>query len=242
MQPYPNFISGSYPSLSPIADVERTINWYPEAMESKGATSPQVLYPTAGQTRFVTVGDTGARALFAMDGHTTGVVGGNFYELMAGATATIRGAVSLDPKLATITYNGAGGGQQFITSAGNGYIWNVSTQAFTQVLMNKATMGAMLDGYFLAFDTNTSKLAISNLLDGLTWDPTQYAQRSIAPDPWRAMLVSNREIWLIGEQTGEVWYDTGAFPFPFAPVPGAFYPYGIIAPFSAATVGQSVMW
>jgi hypothetical protein len=242
LQPYPNFISGSYPSLSPIADCERTINWYPEAMESRGATSPMVLYPTPGQQTFLTVGTTSGRALFSMDNHTTGVVGDTFYELTAGGTSTTRGTVAASSQLATITYNGAGGGEQFITSGGNGYIWDVTSNAFTQVLTGTATMGAMLDGYFLAFDTNTSKLAISNLLDGLTWDPSQFAQRSIAPDPWRAMLVSNREIWLIGEQTGEVWYDAGSFPFPLAPVPGAFYPYGIIAPFSAATVGQSVMW
>src|SRR5262249_38123025 len=150
-----------------------------------------------------------ARALFSMDNHTSGVVGTTLYEFTVGGVATSRGTVAAGSSLGTITYNGAGGGQQFITSGGNGYVWTVGSGAFAQVLTGTATMGAMLDGYFLAFDTNTSKLAISNLLDGLTWDPTQYAQRSIAPDPWRAMLVSNREIWLIGEQTGEVWYDAG---------------------------------
>ena len=32
------------------------------------------------------------------------------------------------------------------------------------------------------------------------------------------MIVAPPEIWLIGEQTGEVWYDSGAYPQPFAPI------------------------
>jgi hypothetical protein len=32
---YPGFVSGSYESQSPFADLEKTVNWYPEPMESK---------------------------------------------------------------------------------------------------------------------------------------------------------------------------------------------------------------
>ena len=36
---YEAFIGGSYESQSITADCERTINWYPEKLESNGATS-----------------------------------------------------------------------------------------------------------------------------------------------------------------------------------------------------------
>jgi hypothetical protein len=101
----------------------------------------------------------------------------------------------------------------------------------------------MIDGYFLAFDAATSTFYISGLNDGTTWDATQYAQRSIAPDPWKAMVVDgSRQIWLIGEQTGEVWYDAGTSPFPFAPVPGAVFGYGTPAPFSVKLAGSTMCW
>jgi hypothetical protein len=32
---YPGFVSGSYESQSPFADLEKTVNWYPEPIESK---------------------------------------------------------------------------------------------------------------------------------------------------------------------------------------------------------------
>ena len=131
-----------------------------------------------------------------------------------------------------------------ITSGGNVYYLNLTTNVLTQVSGVVGTMGGMIDGYFVAFDGTVPQIRISPLNDGSgTWDPTQFAQRSIAPDPWKAMVVDgNRQIWLIGEQTSEVWYDAGAFPFPFVPIPGAVIKYGTVAPFSAAAVADRVIW
>jgi hypothetical protein len=56
------------------------------------------------------------------------------------------------------------------------------------------------------------------------------------------MRVNGRYIWLFGEQTSEVWYNTGASPFPFAPYPGILIRHGIAAPFSHAIVGTDIIW
>ena len=104
-------------------------------------------------------------------------------------------------------------------------------------------MVGMIDGYFLSFASAESKFYVSALNNGARWDATQYAQRSIAPDPWKAMVVDgNRQIWLIGEQTGEVWYDAGTSPFPFAPVPGSEFGYGTSAPYSVNLAGDKMVW
>jgi hypothetical protein len=94
-------------------------------------------------------------------------------------------------------------------------------------------------------DPNPASIAsnMSALNNGASWDATQYAQRSIAPDPWKAMVVDgNRQIWLIGEQTGEVWYDAGTSPFPFAPVPGSVFGYGTPAPYSVKLANDTMIW
>jgi hypothetical protein len=63
------------------------------------------------------------------------------------------------------------------------------------------------------------------------------------PDPWQSMLVDgNRQIWLLGTQTGEVWYDSGASPQPFAPIPGAVFRYGVSSPWAASLAGPNVVW
>lgn len=247
---YPGFVSGSYQSQSVIADAERTVNWYPEIIESQG--TKMALYPCPGFRQFIIAGqitDVGARALFAMADRCFAVIGPGFYELFATGLATRLGTVTQDAFPATISYNGqlipltGKDGQLFITSGGNGYCYTLATSTLTQVLTGEATMGAMLDGFFLAFNVNNGRVRLSNPGDGTTWDATQFFQRSIAPDPWKTMLVdSNRKIWLIGEQTGEIWWDQGNFPQPMAPIGGAVFGYGTPAPFSGVVSGSRVTW
>jgi hypothetical protein len=83
---------------------------------------------------------------------------------------------------------------------------------------------------------------LSNLNDFTVWDPTQFQGRNDAPDNWIAMLVNAPDVWLIGEQTGCVWFDAGSFPFPLAPRPGANFSWGIVAPDSIMAAGDSVLW
>jgi hypothetical protein len=95
----------------------------------------------------------------------------------------------------------------------------VHTRSATNVLRRWTLTGeahqvAMLDEYFLALNQTTGKLRLSNLNDGATWDPTQFALRSAQSDPWVALAVNPPDIWLIGANTGDVWYDAGTSPVP----------------------------
>lgn len=238
---FPNFVGPSYQSQSILADVEECLNFYPEQIESVGGKVQWVLYPTPGQKPFVLVPDVSTRALFAMAGRAFGIVGPGLYEIFANMKATKYGTVLPDANPSTMSENGAA--QLLATSGNKGYLLNLTTNALSTVVASGATMSGMIDGYFIVFDPVNNKFSISKLLDGTSWDPTQFAQRSAQADPWKAMLVgAGKDLWLIGEQTGEVWYDAGSFPFPFAPYPGANFKWGIAAPFSLALVGQSPIW
>ena len=244
---YPGFVSGSYESQSPLADLERTVNWYPEPIEPQSVPWNAALYPCPGFEEYVTLSNVNTRALFSMGGRVYGVIGDSVYKFTESNSASIvtSGTVTNNPNPAQIASNGDAGGELLIASGNNGYLLNIASNALSTIsaLAGKCTMAGMIDGYFLSFDASDSKFYISDLNDGTTWDATQYAQRSIAPDPWKAMVVDgSRQIWLIGEQTGEVWYDAGTSPFPFAPVPGAVFGYGTPAPFSVKLAASSMCW
>lgn len=239
---YDGFCSGFYTPQSTLVDAEKTVNWYPEQAESQYAKSRAALYPTPGFSTFVTVSDVGGRALFTMNGRTLAVMGGGVYELFSTQTSSRYGSVPQDNNPATITMNGQVGNQAFITSGTNGYNLNLSTNVLTQVLTNKSLMGGMLDGYFISFDAAQGRIYLSNIFDGTTWDPTQFVQRSSAPDTWKAMIVNPPDVWLIGSLSGDVYYDAGNFPFPLAQRVGLNFKYGIVAPFSLAAYGPSVVW
>lgn len=244
MAEYPNFLGGSYLSQSPLADCERTVNWYPERLDAAGRRNPLALYPTPGQRTYATGTDIGGRAAFTMASRTHVVMGAGVYEVFSTNTMTRRGTVLQDNNLASVTYNGSAGNRLCIASGGTLYYLNLSTNAVTATTgVTTALQVGMLDGFFVAFDATTSRIYVSPLNDTTgTWDPTQFAQRSAQPDPWQAMIVVPPDIWLIGEQTGDVWYDAGTSPFPLAPRTGLTFRYGTIAPFSVAAIGASVLW
>lgn len=244
MAPYPNFIYGSYSSQSPISDQERTINWYTELMESQGANGKAALYPTPGYESFSEVTAIGGRAMFSVNGtQAFGVFGSDFIEFFSDGTYTVRGTMATDANPATICTNGDGGGQIGITSGDHFYCYDLGTFVFTDVVTSGATMCGMLYGYFVVFDRSTSTIKISDLFDGLTFDPTQFAQNSISQDSWRSMLVTPYgQIFLPGSQTGQFWYNAGTFPFPFAPDPAGLVEEGIAATFAIKQANKSATW
>lgn len=237
----PGFCGGYEQSQSSTADAEDLVNFYPERLPAH-AKNDTALYPTPGFQSFASVSNIVGRAALEINDMTFFVMGAGYYSLDANGNATLVGTVTQDSNPATLNYNGPSGGQILVTSGGNGYCHTISSGAFTQVLTGDALMGGMLDGYFIAFANNT--IRISDLNDGTIWDPTQFASRSSSPDPWLAMVVVQQPqgIWLIGEQTGDVWYDASNFPFPFAPIPGASFRNGTAASFSVAVAGDSVVW
>lgn len=242
---YPGFCSGSYESQSATAANMRCINWYPENQEDPAANAKRVLYPTPGVEEVAEHGIGPGRAHFFQDGREFAVSGTDFIEIDEDGTVTDHGDVALGSNPATISSNGDGGGELFITSGDNGYIFTLSTDTLTQVsaLDGKATMGAHLEGYFLALDAATSTVYASELSDGTTWNTgTSFAQRSLASDPWVSMKVAGRNLWLLGGQTSEAWFNRGASPFAFEPHPSGLIQHGCAAPFSPEDVEGALTW
>lgn len=242
---FPGFVGGMYQSQAVTADQELTVNFYVEHMEVESATTKSALYPTPGVESVGSVATGSGRGHYFVNGREFAVIGSAFLEIDQAGTITNRGTVAYDSNPATISCNGDNGGQVFVTSGGSGYIFTLSTNAFAVVASPPwatCTMGAMLDDYFLALDSSQSRLYVSNLLDGTTWNSTQFAARSLAPDRWVAMKVLGRYIWLLGQQTSEIWYDAGTFPFPFAPYAVGLVPHGCAAPWSVRVAGNSLCW
>jgi hypothetical protein len=259
---FDGFIGGSYENRAITADVEKTVNWFVEGLQSKAATSQRILLPTPGVETIVSIPtDSPGRAHFAIPGREFAVLGAYFYEFgrsgnvltsttrygemfLQGPTAIANGLLPNTSQPATICRNGDGGGQLFITSGGNGYIFDLTANTLNKIaaLDGKAHFGGHLDGYFLALDTDTSTLYVSALYDGTTWDTGgTFAKRSLGPDKWKSMKIAGRAAWLYGEETTEVWYNTGD-RFPLSPLANQLIGYGIAAPFSAETLGDDIYW
>lgn len=242
---YPEFCGGTNISKALTADNQNTINFYVHKLDNPGSTSKTALYPIPGVSLLSSNAGGAGRAHYYNNGREFAVIGTSFVEIDSGGNITVRGTVADDGLPATISGNIGTTPQLFITSGGTGYYYVLSTNVLTAVASppwSSATMGDMLDGYFLCLDATTSKLFVSNLLDGATWQTTQFAQRSLASDNWVAMKVQGRYIWLLGDRTAELWYDAGTSPFPLAPYPSGLVQHGCGAPWSVRACAASLCW
>lgn len=239
---YNGFCGPSNPSQSVVADGERLTNWFIEPSQSPYAATPAALYPTPGRKLVLQVPDVDCHGIYAIDKYAFAAVGAGFYELFNDWSYVKRGAIAQDSNPATYGFNPQTNELCFSTG-GNAYVYNVTTFVLTQVLTAEATMVGAINGRFLAFNAKTGRVKMSALNDGLTWpgSPYEFGNGQTA-DPWRTMIVKPPEIWFIGQRSGAVWYDTGAFPQPYAPINGAVFPVGICGSFAGGIVGGQIMW
>lgn len=249
MPPYPGFFGPTHQPQAFMASTERMVNWQLERNDAPNASTPVCMVPTPGFTEIAEVSQAPIRGMFTVPDiaeRVFFVAGYALYELTYDTvtgdfSTTLRGTVSADRNPVTFAWNGPNGGHMFLTSGDIGYGYVLATNTQSTVLGSGATSCGFLGNRFLVLDATTSTLQASDLLS-LTFDPTMIAERSLAPDPWIAMSVVNSDIWLGGSRTMEVWQDTGAFPFPFEPIPGAFLEQGVAAPFSMTRGVSPMTW
>ena len=98
------------------------------------------------------------------------------------------------------------------------------------------------DGYFVCNAPGTMKFFISEPYEGALWNALQYASAEGSPDPIVSVCRTNNELYLFGSQSTEVWFNSGAAPFPFQRIQGAFFDIGTVAANSTVTNGNDVFW
>lgn len=102
--------------------------------------------------------------------------------------------------------------------------------------------GCYLDGYFIILRPNSNQINISGLLDGTSWDELDFAIRSGGQDRVVTIFADHQELWLMGQKTIEVWYNSGNAGFPFERIQGSFIDEGIIAAWSVAKGAGAILW
>lgn len=246
----PGFVGPSNTLHSVNADAEDTINWMYEPTSPGGSNYQDWMPPTPGLRPWLTITSASpVRGLFEQDGRAWAVIGGEFREVFATTppTSTLYGMVAVDGNPPTICSNGTAGHQLFITSGGNGYIFDTIANTLVQITdpdfpTGTALMGEFMDGYFLVLLATSRAFQISELEDGLIWDALDVGERSEGSDNLLGMIRSHREIWFLGSKTGEVWFDNGDPDFPFAPIQGVFIEQGTVNGFTMQRFDNTIMW
>ena len=118
------------------------------------------------------------------------------------------------------------------------YALNFSVLPSSDGAFSGATVVDIVDNYFVYNYPNTQQWAASNILSPITYG-LSYASKFTGPDNLVSLICDHGQVYLLGENTSEVWADVGTFPFPFQRIPGSSSQQGIAAPFSIARLGNS---
>jgi hypothetical protein len=234
---------GAYAARSLIADAQRCVNLYVEP-NPQDANAPATHYPTPGLTllsappsaqegRGVYTSTTGR--LFVALGQVLYYVDASWNWISLGALTTDTGPVSMIDN---------GSSLFMVDGSTSGYIVNLPSMTMS-VCVDEAFYGAdrvdIVDGYFVFNKPNSPQFYIS-LYNDVKFDPLDIASKNTYPDNLMTHAVMHREIWLFGELTTEVWFNSGAPDFTFQRMPGVFIEHGCAAKHSVAKIDLALFW
>lgn len=172
----------------------------------------------------------GADARFEITYKTSGSVGTAY--TLAASTATPSGATLV---LGTVF-------------PGIGYTFtlgSLSASAVTQ-MVDAAWTGAdrvdFIDTFILWNMPGTRNFGSTLSNDILPLDATYIAGKTSWPDFIVGLVVCQEQIFLMGTQKSEIWYNAGGAAFPFARQPGTSIQHGCVAKFSLVTSDLDVFW
>ena len=230
------FIGGSYEGRSTSINAQRSINLFP-VLGGKDGKVPIAMYGTPGFSTFCTSGTSSdVRAMHIMGSNLYAVVGNTVYEINTSGTPTSLGTITTSSGHVGTACNGDE--LLIVDGTASGYI--VSSSTLTQITGTDFVSSedcVFFDGYFLAVQSDTGRFTISNLYDGTTWTSTDFATVESTTDDLVGIGTTKQNVWLFGERSTEVYYDSGNADFPFERVPGAITDIGCGAISSITEIG-----
>ncbi len=241
-------VGGSYDSISSPLSCQRTVNWVPCLPEAP-SLADGFLDDPSGIIQYKNVGSHFNRGGLVMNNVAYFVNGTKLYSVNAAGyieLGTIGG--SLPVSMAT-----NGSKLVIVVPGGSTYVYDKVTGLTTQItdpnFISSSTV-VFIDGYFV-FSTSSgdkffnSDLSALNSPLPLTFDPLSFGKASISPDKIVGLHVSHNELYVIGEQTIELFQDTGGTAvevFPFQRIPGATIQKGCYAKFSVVDFNNTFLF
>jgi hypothetical protein len=139
----------------------------------------------------------------------------------------------------------------YICDGSNRYYWVASTGTFAMLPATDgpwqgATICDTVDGYYIYNEPGTQNFGASDLASQFS-TAAYYGAKNGSPDNLVSLIVDRRNIYLLGENTTEVWIDVGStiqgiISFPFSRIPGTSMQHGCAAQYSIARFADQFMF
>ncbi len=214
-------------------DAQRCVNLYPELDELGTGKEHEIaaLVGSPGLKKLSTAGLGPCRGLYYSSvGRSFMVSGITLYEVTTPNVPIPMGTLTTGLGSILMTDNGT---DLVLADGAKGYTFRFATNAFNQIgdpdFPPGANVAQFLDQYIIVNQPGTGKFWFSAISDATNWDGLDFGSAEGEPDNLLTLLVDHRELWLFGDRSIEVFYDSGDADNPFQRVPGGFIEEGAIA-------------
>ena len=245
---FPGLIGPAYTTRVRRFDAQRTVNMYLEldALGAGKGGEPAVLISTPGLEYLQSIGAGPIRATYTVSNQElVFVVTGNEIYQLSGANAipvAIAGNLATSTGPISIKDNGI---QVLLTDGVNGYYVTIGTLVLNTISdpnFYPAATVTYQDGYFILNEIGTNRYFISDLFS-IDFLPLNQAAKAGNPDILVAVISNNRELYLLGANTTEIWYNAGqSATTPFQRQDGRFSQVGCVAPASVQVLSETFFW
>lgn len=235
------FVGPSYQARSTYVNAERALNCYVEINPSSRA--PTALYGTPGLRKVATLPTSGCRGSIVVGSFAWVVYGKAVYRVSSNYNFTLTGNINTGSGMVGMATNGT---QILIVDGLTGYVINVAANTIAPItdvdFPNGVTHVDYMNSYFIVNGNKTQQFYISDLLDGSSWDGTDFASAEGSPDTAVGLIVDHQELWLFGANSAEIWVITDDPIFPFQRSGNAFVEHGCIASRTIKKLDNTVFW
>lgn len=104
------------------------------------------------------------------------------------------------------------------------------------------THAIYLDGFFIVNDARTDSFFLSDIEDPTSWNALEFDVAGVAPDRALAVAATESDLWIIGDETSQAYYNSGNATFPYQIILSATQEVGILGPQTIAESDSGIFF
>ena len=237
-----SLIGPSYSLKFNKADCERTVNYIPVVIESgNGKGGNQGYLKQIPGLRYLCNLGGAVRGLVVARDALYAVAGSSLYQVSSAWSATSKGFISAGTDPVGLSVNQT---QIAIACGALGYAYDLDAGSLSSISTNwrGSNRVDVLDGFGIYAEPDTAQFYLSGAQDFTALDALDFATAEGSTGNIVSWLVKHRELLILKQNTGEVWYDAGGADFPLSRNDGANIEIGCAATHSLQKIGGVAFW
>lgn len=218
---------------------ETTINLM---TETYGGKTLKRLRSTPGLRKFATLPEGPIRGSKQASKRGFFAAGSNLYELLADGTYAVRGFIGNNGNPISLDTNGF---QLILVDGERGWGLQLDSNEFKPIISDNfypTRTITVVGGYAIGVRIDTQQFFHSDLYDVFTWIFSDFASAEVNPDRLQVVVNDSTGAVMLGDESLEIFNQTSDPVQVFQRRSGYATNYGCIAPYSAISTKNGVVW